>query len=241
MPAAPLSAADALVALRAAWAELHGAASDPPGLVFALAQALGEGSLSHYFLGTNNFGAMHATQGFAARFAKVAGYGMVAFLDHSPAHGAYITRMAVYPTPEAGAAAYLALLARSVDLETASDVHAYAEQLYAHGYYEGFASPVTPLAQRQTAIASGTLTTGDQKNISDYAALISRNVPAARAAAGASATPTCQRTGPAHRPPSVPGIESRDRQGSSNAATRRAPPPRQRRTALFSMELRGNV
>jgi hypothetical protein len=56
-----------------------------------------EGGADLYpFEGTNNFGAIHATQKFAAAHADGGGFGMVAFLDRGA--GPYIARMSVYPS-----------------------------------------------------------------------------------------------------------------------------------------------
>jgi hypothetical protein len=175
----PTAAQDVAAALVVAYRAKHGAEPSPNAIVLPLAQLMGEGSLSKYFLGTNNLGAMHATTSFAARHAHDAGYGMVAFLDHAPGPRAYITRMAVYPSLAAGARALLALLERMVDHSTVADVGVYAAQLYAHGFYEGTAEPATPIAARAAAQASGAWTAGDRANIAAYAGLISQNLPAA--------------------------------------------------------------
>lgn len=186
------TAADVARALIVAYGAKYGAASPPPqnAIVLPAAQILGEGSLSRYFEGTNNLGAIHATQGFATAHAKDAGFGMVAFLDHGPGGGAYITRMAVYPTLSNGAFDVLQIIGRMVALPTVSSVSDYAQQLYVGGYYEGFSAPVTPLSSRAAAAAAGTLTAGDQANIASYAALISRNVAAATAGYQAATSPS---------------------------------------------------
>lgn len=186
------TAADAARALIVAYGAKYGASPAPSqnAIVLPLAQILGEGSLSRYFEGTNNLGAIHATQSFATLHAHDAGYGMVAFLDHGPGGGAYVTRMSVYPTLSNGAFAVLQIVTRMVSLPSVSSVSDYAAQLYIGGYYEGFSAPVTPLASRAAAAAAGTLTAGDQANIASYAALIQRNVPAATTAYQAATSPS---------------------------------------------------
>jgi hypothetical protein len=180
--------ADAAAGLLAAYSGKHG--SVPPSdlsIVLPLAQALGEGSLSPYFAGTNNFGAMHATSGFARAHAAEPGYGMVAFLDHAPGGGAYVTRMSVYPSLAAGARGYLDLVERMVDLETVGSSADFARALYAHGWFEGMASPATPIAERPALLAGGgPWLPADLANIADYAAAIDRNVPRASAALAAA-------------------------------------------------------
>jgi hypothetical protein len=174
---------DAAAALLVAYESKHpGSVAPQNAIVLPLAQLMGEGSLSRYFAGTNNLGAMHATQSFAKIHAADAGFGMVAFLDHGPGGGAYVTRMSVYPSLSNGARALLDLVERMVDLSTVSDATDYARQLYAHGYYTGLAAPVTPLSARPAAIAAGTLTGGDLQNIASYAALLTANEPAALSA-----------------------------------------------------------
>ena len=159
-------------ALFTAWTQLHPGAPAPSdaAMSLALAWSLGEGAWTNYFQGTNNFGSVHATSSFASTFAQTPGYGMVAFLDHG-APGAYVTRMAVYPTLVAGAAAFLSLVARDVDLTVVSTAADFATGFYVHGYYEGFLKPVTPVAQRAGALAAGTLTSADQGNIAAGASL----------------------------------------------------------------------
>ncbi len=186
------TAADVARALIVAYGAKYGASPPPPqnAIVLPAAQILGEGSLSRYFEGTNNLGAIHATQSFASAHGHDAGFGMVAFLDHGPGGGAYVTRMAVYPTLSNGAFAVLTIVGRMVALPTVSSVNDYAQQLYIGGYYEGFSAPVTPQPQRAAAAADGTLTAGDQANIASYAALISRNVAAATAGYQAATSPS---------------------------------------------------
>ena len=173
-------------------------------IVLPLAQLMGEGSLSSYFQGTNNLGAMHATSGFAQSHAADTGYGMVAFLDHGAGGGAYIARMAVFPTLAAGARALLDLVERMVDLEHVSDATDYARQLYVHGYYTGLAAPVTPLAERAAAAAAGTLLPGDLANIDAYARLVGGNLAGAQAAVEAVPSypgdPNALRSGPPFAP-----------------------------------------
>lgn len=186
------TATDAARALIVAFVAKYGAGSPPSqnAIVLPLAQILGEGSLSRYFQGTNNLGAIHATQSFATAHAKDAGYGMVAFLDHGPGGGAYVTRMAVYPTLSNGAFAVLSIIGRMVALPSVSSVSDYATQLYVGGYYEGFSAPVTPLSSRAAAAANGTLTSGDQANIASYASLIQSHVAAATTAYQAATSPS---------------------------------------------------
>jgi hypothetical protein len=201
LPASPPSPADAAAALLAAYSAKHGA--PPPSdeaIVLPLAQAMGEGSLSSYFAGTNNFGAMHATSGFARTHAADPGYGMVAFLDHAPGGGAYVTRMSVYPSLAAGARGYLDLVESMATLSQVGSSADFAQTLYAHGWFEGMAAPATPIASRPAALASGAWTSADLQNIADYAAAIDRNVPAATAGlaaakAGQAADPTAPSSG----------------------------------------------
>jgi hypothetical protein len=201
---APPSALDAAAALAAAYRARHGA--DPPrsAIVLPLAQLLGEGSLSSYFLGTNNLGAMHATQSFATRHARDRGYGMVAFLDHAPGPVAYITRMAVYPSLLEGARAFYALLERMVDLTVVPDATEYATALYAHGFFEGMAAPATPIAARAAAEASGSWTPADRANIASYALIITSHVPSAERALDAlpnyAGDPSALTSGPPFAP-----------------------------------------
>jgi hypothetical protein len=180
VPSSP-TATDAAAALLVAYASKHPGEGVPSenAIVLPLAQLMGEGSLSPYFRGTNNLGAMHATQSFAKLHAADPGYGMVAFLDHGPSSGAYVTRMSVYPSLSVGARSLLDLVERMVDLSTVADASDYSRQLYAHGYYEGFSSPATPLADRPAAVAAGTLTAADLENIDGYTRLLSANEPAA--------------------------------------------------------------
>ena len=180
-----------------AYGVMHPAATAPSALAFALAQAMGEGSFTGYFRGTNNFGAMHATAGFASKHANDPGYGMVAFLDHAPA--AYISRMAVYPTLALGAQAYLTLLEADLgsDWSALTTPQAWAQGLYLKGYYGGWNTPRTPLSQRAAAAAAGTLNTADQANIAAYAAMIQARMPAAQAAiaSGSTGDPTAATSG----------------------------------------------
>jgi hypothetical protein len=195
-------------------------------LAMALSQSIGEGSWSAWdegvdsfypFEGTNNFGAVHATEGFAKTYAHGAtisvaggastftyenGWGMVAFLDHAPAP--YITRMAVYPSLLAGAAAFLGLITRYVNLAGVSSVSDYSAQLYVHNYFEGFHPNRTIVANRAAAYQSGAWSDDDQANIADYASLISGNlVSAQRAIAAVSAEPGDPWL-PTHGPPFAP-------------------------------------
>ena len=173
-------------ALLAAWALEHPtAAPSAAAMALALAWSLGEGAWTSYLLGTNNFGSIHATVGFANANDQTAGFGMVAFLDHGAA-GAYITRFAVYPSLLAGASAFLSLVERDVNLATVKTPTDFATGFYVHGYYEGFQTPVTPVAQRAAALAAGTLTAADQANIAAGAALVSAHLSAAQAAVAAA-------------------------------------------------------
>lgn len=180
------TATDAAAALLAAYVGKHGVAPSDAALVLLLSQAMGEGSLSSYFQGTNNFGAMHATSGFASAHASDPGYGMVAFLDRGAGGGAYIARMAVYPTLGAGARAYLDLVERMVNLNAVATSTDYATALYAGGWYEGTATPETPIGQRAAAAASGAWLDGDRANIAAYAAAIDRSSSTATAAVAAA-------------------------------------------------------
>lgn len=190
----------------------------------ALAQSLGEGSWAAWheagedlypFEGTNNFGAVHATRGFADKYAGGAtlivgtpsvaygsGWGMVAFLDHAPS--AYVTRMAVYPSLFAGALDYVRLVERFVTLASVKDVHDYAAQLYVHNYYVGFHTNRTLVENRQAAYDTSSWSDDDIANIADYAALIGRNVPAAQAAIAAAPGELGDPTLASHGPPFAP-------------------------------------
>ena len=188
-------------ALLLAWNERHSGQAPPEaGLTLTLAQAIGEGSFSHYFAGTNNWGAMHATQSFARAHAGDAGYGMVAFLDSNPS-GFYVARMLVVPSVAIGALLFLAQVEADVgDLTTIPDQSTFATRLYVAGYYTGHHDPVTPQPQRAAAAQNGTLKSGDLENIADYGALIGRSVPtAAHGLAGAGSEqgdPTAVSVGP---------------------------------------------
>lgn len=177
-------------ALLAAWAAKHGgAAANVAGLALALSWSIGEGAWTQYLIGTNNFGSIHATRGFASSFGQTSGYGMLAFLDHGGS-GAYITRFAVYPSLAIGARAFLDLVEKDVDLSTAQTPADFATGFYVHGYYEGFHTPVTPVGGRAAALAGNTWTDGDRANLADGAALVAAHLPAAQAAfAGVDAEP----------------------------------------------------
>lgn len=147
-------------------------------VVLPLAQIIGaEGSLTYYFVGTNNLGAMHATRSFASAHAAQAGYGMVAFLDRASGGAAYIARMAVYPTLVAGAAAFLNLVEAMTDPTDFTGPQPYATALYAHGYFEGVNAPATPISQRMAAAQAASWTDADLANISAYASIISKTLP----------------------------------------------------------------
>ena len=174
---------DAAAALVVAYKSKHGGASPSESAVtLPLAQLLGEGSLSRYFLGTNNLGAMHATAGFAKAYAKSPGYGMVALLDHAPGPVAYIARFAVVPSLSNGARILLNLIEKMVDLTSVGNASDYSTQLYAHNYFEGMAAPATPAAGRLAAYLANAWTAADQQNIAAYASLITKNLPAAQTA-----------------------------------------------------------
>jgi hypothetical protein len=204
-------------------------AAAPPGvpvaaLALALAQSIGaEGAWGWQdggadvwpFEGTNNFGAIHATRGFAQRYEQggdltlggvavsySAGWGMVAFLDHAP--GAYVARMAVYPSLAAGADAFLKLLARDVDLANTTTAADFAAQLYVHNYFVGFHVNRTAVPNRAAAYRDNTWSDDDYANIGDYAAAIGRHVPAAQAALAAASSEPGDPTEATHGPPFAP-------------------------------------
>lgn len=181
------SAQDAAAALVVAYKSKHQGAGPPSSQAIALplAQLMSEGSLSRYFEGTNNLGAIHATSRFATVHAGDRGWGMVAFLDHAPGPVAYISRMAVYPSLSNGARAMLDLVEKMVTLESVSSATDYATQLYTHNYFEGMASPATPAAQRPAVAAANGWTDADRQNIAAYAGLITKNLPAASDAVAA--------------------------------------------------------
>jgi hypothetical protein len=180
-------------------------------LAMALSQSIGEGAWSAWieggetlypFEGTNNFGAIHATERFARTYAhggsisvpdgsggttKIQygdGWGMVAFLDHAP--GPYITRMAVYPSLLAGAVEFLGLIKAYVNLANVKDANDFAAQLYVHNYFEGFHPNRTILANRAAAYEAASWSDDDAANIADYAAMISGNLAAAQRALAAA-------------------------------------------------------
>jgi hypothetical protein len=190
VPSGMISAVRASLAARAladAWVALHPGTPIPTdALAMAFAWAIGEGSFTHYYQGTNNFGSYHATSGFQKAHAADPGFGMVAFLDHNPRP--YITRMRVYPSLFIGASGFLSLVDRDVEgLGTVSGPDDYATRTYVKGYYQGFhprpgsgEPPVTPLAQRRAAAAAGTLNASDEANIADGVALLNCYLPEAR-------------------------------------------------------------
>lgn len=200
-------------------------------LAFALSQSIGEGAWSAWseagvdyypFDGTNNFGAVHATQSFAQQYvnggsvvlatgsagsaaqaiAYESGWGMVAFLDHNPAP--YITRMAVYPSLVAGAVAFVSLVRRYVNLQLVKDVSDFAAQLYVANYFEGFHPNRTIVPNRKAAYEAGSWSDDDQANIADYAAMISGNLAAAQRALAAAPTAAGDPTLVTHGPPFAP-------------------------------------
>ena len=176
-------------------------------LAMALSQSMGEGAWSAWldgadtlypFEGTNNFGAIHATEGFAKTYANGAalkvpdgsggsttiqygdGWGMVAFLDHAP--GPYVTRMSAYPSLLAGAVDFLRLVTAYVNLANVKDTSDYAAQLYVHNYFEGFRPNRTLLANRAAAYQAGTWSDDDLANIAAYASMIDANLASAKRA-----------------------------------------------------------
>jgi hypothetical protein len=173
-----------------AWSAANWPSAAPePGIAYAVAQALMEGTLSAMNKGTNNVGSMHAVQAWADAHARDLGYGMIAMLD-SGARGYYIARMMVHPSLQIGAGAFLAATMRNVDLRAVTSTADYCLWQYVAGYFTMGHAPVTPIAQRKAAAAAGTLTDADKQNIAEYAAAVDRNMPGARAAiAGASSEP----------------------------------------------------
>jgi len=173
-------------ALLAAWS-VHAPQTAVPstGIALAFAWAIGEGSFTRYYAGTNNFGSYHATVRFQQAHSSAPGYGMVALLDHAPLP--YIARMRVYPSLLIGATDFLTLVDRDVGgLGTVQTAQDYAQRTYVAGYYQGFHTPVTPLAQRAAAAKAGTLTAGDQANIADGVSLLNCYLPEAQAAIAAA-------------------------------------------------------
>lgn len=190
-------------AIIAAWAaKSPGAATTNLG--YPLAQAIAEGSFTHYFLGTNNWGAYHATKKFEDAHGQDPGYGMVAFLDHWQVGAKVepvIVRMRCYPSAALGARGFLDLVVAMVgDLGSVSSENDYATRLYVHGYYGGFSTPVTPLSQRQAASDNAQWLPGDLANIAAYASIIKAHEDAAQAglegAADETGDPTAVSVGP---------------------------------------------
>ena len=187
-------------------------ATPPPAeaLALALSWSIGEGAWASWkeggadvypFEGTNNFGSVHATRAFAEAYAQggdlvvgtrrvsyASGWGMVAFLDHAP--GAYVARMAVYPSLFAGAVAYAGLVSRFVNLQTTTSATEYAAQLYVHNYFEGFHPNRTILSRRAAAYQEGTWSDDDVANIADGASLLTAHLNQARAAIVAASAET---------------------------------------------------
>lgn len=188
-----MTAAYQAKALYSAWRTKHGVNAPPmPGILYALAQSLGEGAGDPSYAGTNNAGSMHATTGFARAHANDVGYGMVAYGDSGP-FGPYITRMRAYPSAALGMRDFLDAVERNVELGTVSDATTYATGHYVHGYFTGWhpnaaeraADPgaaVTPLKDRAAAVAAGTLNKYDLEDIAEYAQLLESRLPSARAA-----------------------------------------------------------
>lgn len=200
-------------------------------LALALAQSIGaEGAWGAWqdggedywpFQGTNNFGAIHATQSFAREFVDggvlylptaggqptggvsySAGWGMVAFLDHAP--GAYVARMAVYPSLAAGAVAFMQLLNRYVDLANTTTAAEFSAQLYVHNYFEGFHPNRTIVPNRAAAYRDNAWSDDDVANIGDYAAAIRAHLPAAQAALADASGEPGDPTDATHGPPFAP-------------------------------------
>lgn len=177
-------------ALAAAYAAKHAGPPSASALLYPLAQAIGEGTFGPTYVHTNNWGSMHATKAFAAAHAHDSGYGMFAALDSSPATN-YIARLAVYPSTQLGAAAFLDRVESAVgDLSTVASWADYAARLYATGYFEGNHPDVTPLSGRALALEIDSWTQGDVANIAGYAALLARQASAAQVAIDAMPTET---------------------------------------------------
>ena len=203
-----------------------GAGVPAAAIAMALSQSIGaEGAWSAWqeggadvwpFQGTNNFGAIHATRSFAEKYAQggdvvagsssgpaavsySSGWGMVAFLDHAP--GAYIARMAVYPSLVAGAVAFLGLLTAYVDLKNVATPEDFAAQLYVHDYFEGFHPNRTVVDKRAAAYQSNAWSDDDLANISDYAGAIRSHLSLASDAIAAAAAETGDPTDATHGPP----------------------------------------
>lgn len=205
---APKTASKTLLAkaLVRAYADKHNGAAPPEQLRYVLAQALGEGTLSSFYAGSNNVGSMHATDAFHKAHGNDAGYGMFAVRDGSP--GAYyITRLSVFPSLALGARAYLDLIEHDVgnlDDEDIVDASTFAQRLYIHAYFTMGHPNRTPPKDRVEAFIAGTETDDDDSNVEDYAALIEASLPDADAALeGASAEPgdpTATTNGPPFAP-----------------------------------------
>lgn len=181
-------------ALLAAYAAEHGSASPPTtGLELAMGWSIGcEGAWTGYFRGTNNYGAVHASQGFADKYGQVLGYGMVAMLESHGAGQFYIAQMKGYPSLQIGAADFLRHVEYGVDLASVQNATDFSTQMYAVGYFEGPATPRTPLPERKGAIANGALTAADKANIAGGGACLQRTMDGGQpqsAVAGASSDP----------------------------------------------------
>jgi hypothetical protein len=185
-------------ALLAAYEQAHGAPA-PASIAWPMAQAIGEGSFSDAFKGSNNWGASDAGVQFEKTHAADKGYGLLAFMDRNQA-GFYIAKKAILPSPLLGAARFLATVEHAMDLTTVASVDDYAHALYLTGYYTGWHGPVTPLASRKAADAAGQLNEADKANIASYAHMTSLHLPLATsaiaAAAGVTRDPSVNTVGP---------------------------------------------
>lgn len=201
-------------ALLTAYSQKHNGATPPqPGMTYAMGQAIAEGSFTYPFVGSNNFGAMHAVQQWADAHANDVGYGMIAFTDSGPGVGFYITRMMVFPSLLIGARAFLDAVERNVDLAHVNDEVSYAAQHYRRGYFQmshptafeknqGMGDP-TPLRDR--AAPDWTPNQADQLNINDYAnAVVKRGVPVAATALANAANETRDPAARSVGPPFAP-------------------------------------
>jgi hypothetical protein len=190
--------------LLAAYAARHAGATAPAaGISLAFSWTLVEGAWTSPFLGTNNYGSVHATQGFAAKHSADAGYGMVAFLDVA------ITRMRVYPSLVLGGSDFLGFIEGSTSLGSVSSPADFASDLYCAGYYQGphpqSGEPaVTPVSQRKAARAAGTLNASDTANIAYGTLACSNNWPRAQKAIADAASeagdPSAVTVGPPFAP-----------------------------------------
>lgn len=190
--------------LLAAYAARHGGAVAPTaGITLAMGWTFVEGAWTWPYTGTNNYGSVHATRGFASKHAADDGFGMVAFLDVG------ITRMRVYPTLVSGAGDYLDFVENAVSLATVATPTDFATGLYLAGYYGGrHPQPGepdrTPLSQRKAAAAAGTLNATDQANIADGVAASTGTLALAQAAIASADSETGDPTARSVGPPFAP-------------------------------------